>query len=337
MTARHVSLSAAAIVVLVLVVTGCATTPEDDMSVYEFNEGMEVLGSSLKEGYDDAAPAVYGEEAGRKRLAVLRLVNDDGTATPIGREVANGLQVQLFDPERFSLLERERVDSLLGEFSFGETGLVQELSTSELGNLLGAEVVVVGTVRAGAETATVSARLVDLESGEILGIGQVVVYTDFIDIDDVRDTVDGASQETDSEVATGSEEDPDEDPEDDSLRGPEAVFDEFQYSALYGDLDYIVAITDIDSAVELLDLGDLSYDEVVDYLYELYQDPDVSILLEDIAGVAEIVGGEYVEEDIYSMDLDLTLQDETYETYVDFFFDGEEWTMDVVGLLLDFE
>ncbi len=344
MTARQGVLSMFsmfAILLSLLVVTGCATSPEDDMNVYEFNEGMRSLASGLEEGYDAAAPATFGNDVGRKRLAVLRLVNDDGTAGPIGREVANSLQVQLFDPARFSLLERERVDSLLSEFSFGETGLVEELTTSELGNLLGAEVVVVGTVRPGAETATISARIVDLESGEILGIGQVVVYTDFIDINDVRESVDRPADDDD-----GPDEpvlDDTDQPAGDKIavaardESPEELFAQFQDAALDDDLEFVLSITDLEAAADHLDLAQLTTDEVEDYLFELLMEPYGEELLSLLALDTEVVGGDFVEDGVYSLDLEIQLDGEIVETYVDFYRIDDEWYMDLVDLLLSLE
>jgi hypothetical protein len=57
--------------------------------------------------------------------------------------------------------------------------MVDEMSTAELGGLLGAELVVVGSYTAEADgwsnelIARIDARIVDLETGEIVGIGRV--------------------------------------------------------------------------------------------------------------------------------------------------------------------
>lgn len=90
---------------------------------------------------------------------------------------------------RLRLLERQRVDALLQEARFGQTGAVDAATAARIGRQLGAQAVVLGSVASlsvreegrsvhFAEKTDrwaeieVEARLVDVESGEVLAAGR---------------------------------------------------------------------------------------------------------------------------------------------------------------------
>jgi len=113
----------------------------------------------------------------KKKLAVISLVNADGNKSELGRYAANLTQEKIFNPKLFSLLERERIDSLLDEHKLNKTGLFTSIDTKKLGKLLGADLVFVGTLNLNKEKSieylSVHARIVNLESGEINSIASV--------------------------------------------------------------------------------------------------------------------------------------------------------------------
>ena len=162
--------------VILALTTACATenfVMVDAKKIYTYDSGVKSLAKDLEAGYQESMSATGGQLQ-KKRLAVLIQVDENGNKTDLGKEIANSIQVNIFNPKLFALLERERIDSLLDEYDFGFSGMVEQLSSKELGNLLGAELVVVGTIR-HKEFVTVNSRIVDLESGEILGIGEITI------------------------------------------------------------------------------------------------------------------------------------------------------------------
>jgi len=142
----------------------------------EFDEAIKTLSSRLKEKYSL-------KEQKAMRIAVLPFVNDDGKKSKLGVAVANTLQEYMFAPEKYVLLERERVDSLIEEFSFNNSGYVENVSYEKLGNLLGADVVVLGTLTHTNSQITINSRIVELQTGSILSIAHV-------NINETKDLVD---------------------------------------------------------------------------------------------------------------------------------------------------
>ena len=142
-------------------------------TIYNQNDGLKALTSNLKKSYIKHYPVDTP-----KKIAVIIFVNEDGSKSQFGKFVSNSIQQNIFDPGSFSLLERERIDSLLEEYDFNQSGLVKDFDYDKLGNLLGAELVIVGTLTPNVPSAqtpllTINARFVDLTDGIIKSVASV--------------------------------------------------------------------------------------------------------------------------------------------------------------------
>jgi hypothetical protein len=158
---------------------GGAEPGDDSWDYYDISEAIDELSEQLMNSYQDTYEARTGEGPPAKRLAILDTVDVNGETTEIGKEISATLQSKLFNPELYSLLERDQIAGLLQEYTFNQSGMVEEITSAELGKLLGAEIVVVcsyGTEEDDLWEETryrISARIVDLETGEIFAIGRV--------------------------------------------------------------------------------------------------------------------------------------------------------------------
>jgi curli biogenesis system outer membrane secretion channel CsgG len=179
--------TAAALYGLLMSCAGGGQPGDDSYDYYEMSEAMEDLAGQLQYSYEDTYEARDMDEPVKMRLAILNCVDADGNKTPIGKQISVTLQSKLFNPDLFSLLERERIAGLLEEYTFNNSGMVEEVSASELGKLLGAEIVLVTSYTAEVDTEweetryRINARIVNLETGEILGIGRVAYVVEEIE------------------------------------------------------------------------------------------------------------------------------------------------------------
>ena len=95
------------------------------------------------------------------RIAVLPMTG------PEGRRFADELSIQLGKLNRFSIVERDRINDLYNEQDL-DPNRIDQSTAVRLGKMLGASAVVMGTVndyRAGRVSASV--RLVAVETGEV--------------------------------------------------------------------------------------------------------------------------------------------------------------------------
>lgn len=134
-----------------------------------------------------AAPEVKAPPpAGPKlRVAVAKFENKTTYGARLGTAASDILVTELARTERFILIERAELDRLLTEQKLGLTGAVDPATAAQMGKILGAAAMIVGSVsQFGVKTegsdllitaskrqiaeATVDARIIDVETARIL-------------------------------------------------------------------------------------------------------------------------------------------------------------------------
>ena len=87
-------------------------------------------------------------DAQRVRVAVLAF--DDNSSSQwgiqLGGAATDELITQLVRSGQFSVIERERIDAVLGEQDLGQTGRLNPSTAAELGKVLGVQVVLLGSI-----------------------------------------------------------------------------------------------------------------------------------------------------------------------------------------------
>ena len=187
--ANHRRLPAARLVVLALLVGLVACAPATG------GEGADVRPFRLPplESAQRYELAVYDIETEPTRVDVTLLPareRDTRLFTDLGRGIGDIVTRELFELQRFSLVERRNLQAVLAEQDLGETGRFDASTIADVGQLVGAELILVGAVTelsidrasavvpgflGGATVTTVQVgvelRFVDVETGRILGIG----------------------------------------------------------------------------------------------------------------------------------------------------------------------
>lgn len=88
------------------------------------------------------------------------------------KAIAEIFSAKLSNYPNFKVVERERIDRILKEITLSQSGLVDVHTAVKVGKILGATAMVMGSVTQLGETIVVSARLVDVETGQIF-LGQM--------------------------------------------------------------------------------------------------------------------------------------------------------------------
>jgi hypothetical protein len=86
----------------------------------------------------------------------------------IGPVAYENLLTAIVDQERFSMVDRSRIEAVLNEMRLSAEGLTDQTTTIKVGKLTAAEGIIMGLVRETPSSIEVYARLVDVESSEIL-------------------------------------------------------------------------------------------------------------------------------------------------------------------------
>ena len=124
----------------------------------EVHEGM--IRTTLQK---DDAPTLN-----RIVLAVLPL-NTSTDIRPDGNALAEILSERASHNDRVKVVERVRIKAVFDELLLGDTGPVSEDTAIKIGNLLGANVLLLGSAISNGDHRIVTLRLVKVETGEIFG------------------------------------------------------------------------------------------------------------------------------------------------------------------------
>lgn len=114
--------------------------------------------------------------SGKPTLAVLDIETPEAHAS-LGAAVADALTAAFTANPDFTVVERRRVAEVFREQGLGQTGAVLEDSAIELGKLLGAQQLVIGSLRPSGDGFRVDARRVDAESARVLAATSVIFGT----------------------------------------------------------------------------------------------------------------------------------------------------------------
>lgn len=101
----------------------------------------------------------------KPKIAVLDF-ESIGVEKHLGRGVAEILRVALIDSGEYTVVERAMLDKVFEEQKLQQTGSIDEKTAIELGKILGAETVVVGSIVKMGATYTITPRFIDVKTGE---------------------------------------------------------------------------------------------------------------------------------------------------------------------------
>ncbi len=92
------------------------------------------------------------------------------------------LRVELFLTGKFIVLEREKMDAILKEQQFQLSGCTSDACAVEVGQLLAVKQMVSGSVSKVGQTYSVTARLIGVEKGNLIGVGKCDLKGDIGDL-----------------------------------------------------------------------------------------------------------------------------------------------------------
>ncbi len=128
------------------------------------SERLGKVAHDLTDGYVAKRPGIEGET-----LAVFTFrCPPDLEKRQVGYAVAELLMTELAPAGKYKVVERTEMKRVLEEHALSFTGAMDSDSTVRVGKLLGAKLGVMGSVDPLGNQYQVNARLVDLESGEVL-------------------------------------------------------------------------------------------------------------------------------------------------------------------------
>lgn len=131
----------------------------------EVNKKVIVLANKINASYVEQ----FGQETGH-RVAITEFSNVGSRAEEkhIGYLVSEILSGELGKGKHFILVERMQMEKVLEEQKLALTGILDSEKSVEVGNLLGAQAIISGSVIEAGNFFIVNARMVDVEKGQVI-------------------------------------------------------------------------------------------------------------------------------------------------------------------------
>ena len=108
-------------------------------------------------------------------LAIMDYTSLDGKDSQMGAYISDEITLQLFLKEKFQIIEREQIDYIIEEQKLNASGLINETSAIELGNILSVDAIIVGNISDINNKIIINTKIVSSTTGEIIFIDKTSI------------------------------------------------------------------------------------------------------------------------------------------------------------------
>ncbi|GHV79765.1 hypothetical protein AGMMS49944_15560 [Spirochaetia bacterium] len=123
--------------------------------------------TSLDEAIRRAGDKFIGELPGQAVIAVLNVSARNRNYSAI---VVDDLEIQLVDSHQFKIVDRKQLDIIMAEQNFQMSGVVDDDSAVSIGKLLGAGVVITGSITGSGETQRLILKALDVQTAQLVSM-----------------------------------------------------------------------------------------------------------------------------------------------------------------------
>jgi len=129
------------------------------------DNGFEFFGSSFN-------------QSNVQKIAVIEFADLEGNVTQLGRFIAEELITRIFTSGKFEVVERNLLQKVLEEQQLGMTGYIDQQTAISLGQILGVEAIITGSLTDLGKNVKINARLISTETGSVFAVASVNVLKD---------------------------------------------------------------------------------------------------------------------------------------------------------------
>jgi TolB-like protein len=130
--------------------------------------------ASLEDGVNQLADQISKSmlEKQSKKIAIIDFSDLNGNVTALGQFLAEELTTQLFllAPGKFEVVERRQLLRLQEELALNQKGFIEEKSLKKMGQMLGVDAIVTGSMTDLGNTVKINARLIGVESARVFAV-----------------------------------------------------------------------------------------------------------------------------------------------------------------------
>jgi len=113
-----------------------------------------------------------------QKIAVIEFADLEGNVTQLGRFIAEEVITRIFTTGRFEVVERNLLNKVLAEQKLGMSGYIDQETAISLGQILGVDAIITGSITDLGTNVKINARLISTETGSVFAVASVNVYKD---------------------------------------------------------------------------------------------------------------------------------------------------------------
>lgn len=130
--------------------------------------------SNIEEGVKSLAEQISKnmKEKQKQKIAIIDFSDLNGNVTALGQFIAEELTTQLFitAPGNFEVVERRQLLKLEEELALGQMGFIEEKGIKKMGQVLGVDAIVTGSMTDLGNTVKINARMIAVESAKVFAV-----------------------------------------------------------------------------------------------------------------------------------------------------------------------
>jgi len=118
-----------------------------------------------------------GFAADKKSSVAVLDFESMGTEDYLGKAISEIMRTALVSNQNYRVVERAQINKAISEQKFQKSGIIDDKSAVEIGKVLGADLIIVGSVVRIGNAYTINSRMIDVKTGEAK-LGKNVTGTD---------------------------------------------------------------------------------------------------------------------------------------------------------------
>lgn len=152
---------------------GCQTAENGALKGGEAQKPAQVKGAGVNEAVETISNSISSVDILKgKNLGIGDFTNLNGEGSQLGKKIADGVEfelVKLSSGKGFQVVDRKNFAQIAKEWELQLSGVVDESTVKKVGSLLGLDILIAGTASESGKDIDVKVKLIDTESGRILG------------------------------------------------------------------------------------------------------------------------------------------------------------------------
>lgn len=156
------------ILILIIVLSACTTAVNENAIINDLDVQLDAIAENIINTLQNENQAA----------AITEFTDVKGNISELGMFIAEELTTKLYKKSKLEIVERQMLKKILKEQNLGLSGFIDEQTAVSIGNILGADAIITGTITVVGKYIRINARVISTKSGKVLSAASASVIKD---------------------------------------------------------------------------------------------------------------------------------------------------------------